>query len=235
MAQQLFRHARWILLILFLAGLILAASLLPIRDWIAALVQWVEQFGAWGLLAFIGIYAAAAVLFIPGSLLTIAAGLVFGLWLGTLAASAGATLGAACAFLIGRYFARATIEEKTRTNERFRAIDDAIGRQGWKIIGLLRLSPLIPFSASNYFYGITKVSFWPYVLVSWIGMLPGTVLYVYLGAAGKAGLDGSSTGRSPLEWSFLGLGLVATIVVTIVITRIARRALQRTSAGPAAA
>ena len=96
-----------------------------------------------------------------------------------------------------------------RRDEKFRAIDKAIGREGWKIVALLRLSPLIPFSASNYFYGITAVKFWAYVLASWIGMLPGTVLYVYLGTIGKAGLGGGDKASSPLEYVFLGVGLVA--------------------------
>jgi uncharacterized membrane protein YdjX (TVP38/TMEM64 family) len=159
MANLVSRHGRWIGLALVLIALIVASSLLPLREWIGALVQWVEQFGSWAIFAFIGIYALAAVLFVPGSLLTIAAGLVFGLGLGTVAASAGATLGASLAFLIGRYFARGIVEEKTHGSDKFRTIDDAIGREGWKIVGLLRLSPLIPFSASNYFTGLQRLAF----------------------------------------------------------------------------
>ena len=224
------KYWRWFAIGLVLIALSFAASMLPLRDWIKSMTDWVEGFGAFGIFIFIGIYAIAAVLFVPGSLLTIAAGLVFGLGMGTVAASCGATLGASLAFLIGRYLARERVEESIRGNARFRAIDEAIGEQGWKIIALLRLSPLIPFSASNYFYGITKVRFWPYVAASWAGMLPGAVLYVYLGAAGKAGLTGGSKDRSPLEWTFLGVGLLATVIVTIVVTRIAKKALQKTGA-----
>ena len=117
-----------------------------------------------------------------------------------------------------------------KRDEKFRAIDQAIGREGWKIVALLRLSPLIPFNASNYFYGITAVQFWPYVLASWIGMLPGTVLYVYLGTIGKAGLGDDDKARSPLEYVFLGVGLLATIVVTVIVTRLAKKELKKTGA-----
>ncbi|MEA3209030.1 MAG: hypothetical protein QOE70_2087 [Chthoniobacter sp.] len=224
------KYWKGIVIVLVLVGLSRAASVLPLAEWIKSVSDWVEKLGPLGILVFIVIYAVAAVLFVPGSLLTISAGLVFGLGLGTVVASAGSTIAASLAFLIGRYFARDLIEQKTKENEKFKAIDEAIGKQGWKIIGLLRLSPLIPFSASNYFYGITKVRFWPYVLASWIGMLPGTVLYVYLGAAGKAGLGGGAKTRGPLEWTFLGVGLLATIIVTVVITRIAKNALQKIGA-----
>ena len=138
-------------------------------------------------------------------------------------------LGSTLAFLIARYLARSKIEEKTRNNQKFKAIDEAIGKQGWKIIGLLRLSPLIPFNASNYFYGVTAIKFWPYVVASACGMLPGTLLYVYLGAAGKAGLGGEKQ-HNPVEYIFFGLGLVATITVTIIVTRIAKKALRESGA-----
>ncbi len=105
-------------------------------------------------------------------------------------------------------------------------MDKAVGEQGGRLIGLLRLSPVIPFNLSNYFYGLTNVGFWPYVLASWLGMLPGGCLYVYLGAVGKAGLDGHKQPHSTAEYVFFGLGLLATVIVMIVITRVARRALR---------
>jgi uncharacterized membrane protein YdjX (TVP38/TMEM64 family) len=133
--------------------------------------------------------------------------------------------------LIARYLARDQIEQKIAGNPRFKRIDRAIGERGAKLVFLLRLSPLIPFNLSNYFYGLTSVRFWPYVLASWIGMIPGTLLYVYLGAAGKAGFN-SATGhpyaRSPLEYAFFGIGLSATVAVTIWVTRMARRELSKT-------
>jgi uncharacterized membrane protein YdjX (TVP38/TMEM64 family) len=166
----------------------------------------------------------------PGSILTIGAGFAFGLWKGFLAVSAGATVGAALAFLVARFIARAKIEAIAQRNEKFRNLDSAIGKQGAKLIFLLRLSPVIPFNLSNYFYGLTAVRFWPYVLASWIGMMPGTFLYVYIGTAGKAAVAATAGGEAVKHswqyWTFLGVGLAATIIVTIWVTKIAREALK---------
>ena len=230
MKAWLAKYWKWLAVAALFIAVSAAWSFLPLGEWIKSFTGWVEKLGPLGVVVFVAIYAVATVLFVPGSLLTIAAGLVFGLLIGTLAASAGSIIGASCAFLIGRYFARSRIEAMARRDEKFRAIDEAIGHEGWKIVALLRLSPLIPFNASNYFYGITAVKFWPYVLASWIGMLPGTVLYVYLGTIGKASFGGGDKARSPLEYVFLGVGLVATIVVTVIVTRLARKALRKTGA-----
>ncbi len=225
------KYWKWLAVGLALVALSVAASFLPFARWIEAISGWVETLGPSGVFVFALIYAVATVLFMPGSVLTIAAGLIFGVALGTLAAWSGAVLGASLAFLVGRYLARSRIEEMTKSNQKLQAIDEAIGKLGWKIIGLLRLSPLIPFNASNYFYGITKVGFWPYVLASAGGMLPGTLLYVYLGAAGKAGLGGGATEqRSPLEYVFFGAGLLVTLGVTIWVSRIAKQALRKSGA-----
>ena len=231
MTNWLSKYWKWIAIVIgFIALSAAAKHFLPLDEWMKALSAWVEKLGPFGVVVFALIYAVATVLFIPGSILTIAAGLIFGVGLGTLAAWSGAVLGSSLAFLIGRYFARAKIEAKTKGNAKFEAIDEAIGKQGWKMIGLLRLSPLIPFNVSNYFYGITKVGFWPYVAASAVGMLPGTLLYVYLGAAGKAGLGGGEKQSSPLQYVFFGVGLVATIGVTIWVSRIAKNALKKTGA-----
>ncbi len=130
--------------------------------------------------------------------------------------------------MCGRYLVRERVRAATKGNKKFAAIDQAIGQQGWKIVGLLRLSPLIPFNLSNYFYGVTAVGFWEYVAASAVGMLPGTLLYAYLGGAGKAGLSGGQ--GSPLKYVFLGLGLAATIAVTIIVSRSAKKELAKTGA-----
>ena len=186
--------------------------------------------GTVGILVFIIVYALATVLMAPGSILTIGAGFVFGLWKGFLAAWVGATLGAALAFLVARFVARDKIEAIARRNEKFRKIDNAIGKQGAKLIFLLRLSPVIPFNLSNYFYGLTAVKFWPYVVASWLGMIPGTFLYVYIGVASKAAAAATAGGEAIKHgwqyWTFLGVGLVATVIVTIWVTKIARDALK---------
>ena len=215
-------------------GLFAAAKFLPVEQWLKDFNGGVGRMGAAGIFIFIGVYAAATVLLAPGAILTIGAGFAFGLWKGFLAVSAGATLGAALAFLVARFIARDKIEAMAKGNEKFRKIDSAIGQQGAKLVFLLRLSPVIPFNLSNYFYGLTSVKFWPYVLASWIGMMPGTFLYVYIGTAGKAAVAAAAGSEAVKHgwqyWTFMGVGLAATVVVTIWVTKIARDALKTKSA-----
>jgi uncharacterized membrane protein YdjX (TVP38/TMEM64 family) len=219
-------RVRWIVLAAVVVALFAAHHLLPMDEWLRAFQSWVARQGAWGGVIYGVVYTLAAIAFVPGSLLTIGAGLVFGLLWGTVIVSIASTSAAALAFLIARYVARGRVEALAKRNEKFRAIDQAIREKGWRVVALLRLSPLIPFNVSNYLYGLTPVAFWPYVLASWIAMLPATVLYVWIGAAGKAAADASGgQGKSPLEWALLGAGLVATTVVTVMITRTARRQL----------
>lgn len=178
-------------------------------------------------LTFVALYIAATVLFVPGLLITMAAGLLFGLVHGSLLVSVASVAGASLAFLIGRYLARDWVTKKVSDNSRFLAIDEAIGAQGAKVVFLLRLSPIFPFNLLNYTLGLTRVSFGQYVLASWIGMLPGTVMYVYLGslAGSVAELAAGREEKTPGQWALLGVGLIATIAVTLVITRLAKRAL----------
>jgi len=221
---------KWILLAVVIAGLLLAARLLPVASWTKQLEGWISGLGLAGYLAFYLIYVLAALLFVPGAALTIAAGFLFGLLRGTAIVSAASTTAAALAFLIARYAARGAVEARARKDRRFTAIDKAIGERGWTIVALLRLSPAVPFSLSNYFYGLTAIRFWPYVLTSWLAMLPATVLYVYLGAAGKAATRGS--GRTGLENAYLAMGLAATIAVTVYLTKVARKTLREAGAAP---
>ena len=219
-------RVRWIVLAAVVVALFAAHHVLPMDEWLRAFQSWVARQGVWGGVIYGVVYTLAAIAFVPGSLLTIGAGLVFGLLWGTVIVSIASTTAAALAFLIARYVARARVEALAKRNQKFRAIDQAIREKGWRVVALLRLSPLIPFNVSNYLYGLTPVAFGPYVLASWIAMLPATVLYVWIGAAGKAAADaGGGQGKSPLEWGLLGAGLVATAVVTVMITRTARRQL----------
>ena len=215
-----------------LIALFLTMKFLPVQQWLRNFNDWVGQMGVVGIFIFIIVYAVATVLLAPGSVLTIGAGFAFGLWKGFVAVSAGSTLGAALAFLVARFIAGDKIEAIAQRNEKFRRIDNAIGKQGAKLILLLRLSPVIPFNLSNYFYGLTGVRFWPYVLASWIGMMPGTFLYVYIGTAGKAAASAAAGGEAMKHgwqyWTFMSVGLVATIIVTIWVTKIARNALRKT-------
>jgi uncharacterized membrane protein YdjX (TVP38/TMEM64 family) len=224
------RFGKWIVVGLVVITLSILSAILPVREWIRDFVGWVQQLGPIGVIIFIFAYALATVLFLPGWIFTVSAGLIYGILEGTLVALCGAIIGAALAFLVARYLLRQNIQELTQKNPRFAAIDEAIGKNGWKIVGLLRLSPLIPFNLSNYFYGITSISFGSYVLVSAVGMIPGTLLYAYLGAIGQAGISGGPSQPNKWQYVLLAVGLIATIAVTILVSRIAKNALKKSGA-----
>jgi uncharacterized membrane protein YdjX (TVP38/TMEM64 family) len=207
--------------------LLFAARYLHIQELLKSSLDWVAGLGGWGPFIFIAIYIAACVLFIPGSILTLGAGVLFGVVKGSLIVSVAATLGAVCAFLAGRYLAREWVARKIEGNPKFRAIDEAIGREGWKIVALVRLSPVFPFNLLNYAFGLTRVSLRDYFLASWIGMIPGTVMYVYIGslAGDLARLGAGGRSRTGTEWVMYVVGLMATVTVTVYVTRLARKAL----------
>ncbi len=218
-----------LLKILLGAGALVALVLLGRQAgaYLPAFAAWVQGLGVWGPLVFILGYAVACVAFLPGSVLTLAAGVVFGLARGTLYAFIGASLGAALAFLVARYLARGAIEKKLEDKPRFKAIDRAVGKDGFKLVALLRLSPVLPFNLLNYALGLTKVRFGAYVAAS-LAMLPGTLLYVYYGTllgdlAKLAG--GAKIERGAEQWVFLGIGLAATLAASWYIGRKAKQAL----------
>ena len=190
-------------------------------------VVWVNGLGALGPAAFILGYIGATVAFIPGSVLTLAAGAIFGIGPGVVYVMTGATLGASTAFLLARYVARSAVEQRIAGNVKFAAVDRAVGREGFKIVLLLRLSPVFPFNLLNYGLGLTQVRLRDYVLAS-IGMLPGSFLYTYTGflvgdvirLAGGVGPE-----RGPLYYVVVGLGLLAAVGVTLFVTRTAQRAI----------
>lgn len=197
-------------------------------DYFVAFARWVEAQGALAPVVFIAGYAVGVVAAAPGSVLTMVGGAVFGLGWGTAWVFCGATLGSAAAFLIARYLARGLVEKKIAGSERFTAVDRAVGRQGFKIVFLLRLTPVFPFSVGNYALGLTKVRFVDYLLAAF-GTLPGTFLYVYYGKAigdVAALAAGAEVERGTGYWVVMGLGLAATIAVTVVVTRVASRALR---------
>lgn len=214
---------KWLFYLAIVSGLLFGARELHLQDRLKQGLDWIAQLGPWGAILFIGLYVVAAVLFIPGSALTLGAGAIFGVVWGSVYVSIGATLGATAAFLVGRYLARDSIARRIEGNERFAAIDRAVASEGWKIVGLTRLSPVFPFTLLNYAFGLTRVKLRDYVLASWIGMMPGTVMYVYVGSLAKAAA-GDRT-RTPAEWALYGLGLLATVGVTVMVTRLARRSL----------
>jgi uncharacterized membrane protein YdjX (TVP38/TMEM64 family) len=192
-------------------------------------LQWVQDLGSVGAIAFILIYIVATVAFLPGSILTLGAGVVFGVALGSIYVFIGATIGATLAFLVGRYLARGWISRKIAGNQKFAAIDRAVGKEGLKIVLLTRLSPIFPFNLLNYAFGVTGVSLKDYVIGS-LGMIPGTIMYVYIGSlAGNIATLGSGNQPSnpTITWAIRIIGFLATLAVTVYVTRIARKALEQ--------
>jgi uncharacterized membrane protein YdjX (TVP38/TMEM64 family) len=237
-------HAR---LALYLGAALLAAAALVVggRSLIGPLQRfaaWVQDLGIWGPVVFILGYAAATVAFAPGAVLTLAAGALFGLVYGTVYTLAGATLGASLAFLVSRYVARRAVEHRIAANPRFQAIDRAVGREGFKIVALLRLSPVFPFNLLNYALGLTRVRFLDYFAAS-VAMLPGTLLYVYYGKAAGSLAAAFTGGGAPAaggqsraaSWALLAVGLLATVAVTTYVTRLAGKALRQELEEPAPA
>ena len=218
---------------IFLAGLCIVSILsalyfLPIADWILALVSWAQSQGVRGMFVYGAFYAILTVFMIPGSLMTLGAGFIYGPLQGILLVSPASVLGASGAFIFGRYLFRSAIADRIQKNPKFAAVDRAIGKQGFKIVLLLRLSPLFPFTLLNYALGLTRISLWHYIASSFIGMLPGTFLYIYLGSIATTLGEAFSGGQKddPFKSALYWGGLLATIVVTIFITRIAKKALK---------
>jgi uncharacterized membrane protein YdjX (TVP38/TMEM64 family) len=190
-------------------------------------LTWIESSGSIGAIAFIGIYILSTVAFLPAFILTLGAGVIFGLWLGSLYVFIGATIGSIAAFVIGRYFARDWVAKKIAGNDNFRAIDRAVGKEGLKIVLLTRLSPIFPFNLLNYAFGLTGVSIKDYIIGS-VGMIPGTIMFVYIGSlAGSLALIGTNAQPTnpTLQWTIRIVGFIATVAVTVYVTRLAKQAL----------
>ncbi|WP_236721508.1 TVP38/TMEM64 family protein [Trichormus sp. NMC-1] len=191
-------------------------------------LYWIDSLGTIGAIAFIGIYIIATIAFLPAAILTLGAGVVFGVFWGSVYVFIGATIGAIAAFLIGRYIARNWVDKKIADNKQFAAIDKAVSKKGFKIVFLTRLSPLFPFNLLNYALGITGVSFKDYFLGS-VGMIPGTIMYVYIGSfAGNIAFIGTEAQPTnmTLTWVIKIVGFIATLAVTIYVTSVAKKALE---------
>ena len=209
-------------------ALIMVTRFLGFGELIAKIFQdmlsWIEGLGYWGAIIFIFIYVSTTIFLIPGLILTLGAGFIFGVIKGTIVVSIASTLGATAAFLIGRYFARIWVGQQIENQPKFKAINEAVAKNGWKIVGLTRLSPILPFIFLNYAFGVTQVSLKDYIWASWIGMIPGTVMYVYFGSLAKD-LASLNAGIKVPIWLQL-LGFIATVSVTFYITKISRKALE---------
>lgn len=208
-----------------LVVIVAALILLPVRAWSIELVTWIRDAGPLAVVMFAVVYVAAAVLFVPGSALTLGAGFAYGPVWGTLIVSPASIAAALVAFAIARRLGRGRIARRVQAHRRFAAIDRAVAGQGFKLTVLLRLSPIVPYTLLNYALGLTSVRFRDYAVGSAIGMLPGTVLYVYLGSlvttARDLGAKPASAWMTGLYWGGLG----CAVIVVVVVTRIARRAL----------
>jgi uncharacterized membrane protein YdjX (TVP38/TMEM64 family) len=216
---------RWLIAAAIPVVLVILIPFLPVQDWVKELAAFVQKAGVWGAGIFILANGLAAVLLVPGWIFTLTAGLLYGIGAGSVVAHAGSLFGAILAFLCGRYLIRDRVERMLKNNRKFDAVDRAIGRHGWKIVSLIRLSPVIPFFVQNYLYSVTCIRFWPYVLSTAICTFPGTLFYVYLGAAGRYGVIGVRPEGGPMQWVLLGIGFVATVVGTYYINKVAKKAL----------
>ncbi|MCU0841021.1 MAG: VTT domain-containing protein [Thiobacillaceae bacterium] len=195
-----------ILIALALLGAIAAAIVWRDRFDAAALQAWVDGAGAAGPLLFMAVYALAAVLFLPGSVLTLAGGALFGPLWGTLWNLTGATMGAALAFLIARYLGGDWVARKA--GPRLQSLNDGVSAEGWRFVAFVRLVPLFPFNLLNYALGLTRIPFLAYVLASWVFMLPGALAYTWLGHAGREALAG---GEGLIRNVLIALALLAAV------------------------
>lgn len=228
---------KFVVLIVGLVVLLGLALVFPVVDWLRVAVEWIQANPSYSWPLFVVLYATATVLMLPGSVLTLAAGYVFGLSTGFVIISISSVLGATLAFLTGRYFARDWVLSKLQGIPRFRALDAAIGQHGALVVFLTRLSPIFPFNLLNYALGLTQVRLLTYVLVSWVGMMPGTLLYVYLGQAGSdlTALFSGQIGDSEYGALLFYFGLAASLLLVIAIARYSGRLLEAQLASQEAA
>ena len=192
-------------------------------------MEWIAQSGWSGVVWFVILYTLTCVFFLPGSVLTVGAGAVYGFWFSTVLVTVSSTLGAVVNFLTSRYLASGWMQGKLGQSAKFRALDKAVSAEGWRIIFTSRMSPIIPHSLVSYAAGLLRISFWQFTVASFFGFLPQSAAYTYLGAVlGKAVRTSAGvTDHDPILWIFYCLGLVATLAVTILTTKIARRSWKR--------
>lgn len=200
--------------------MLVLARYFGLDKYLKALQPWIESLGPLGPLAFIAIYVIASVMAIPGSPLTIAAGVLFGSLWGVVWVSLGSTAAAAACFLIARYIARDSIEKNMKDNKQFQKLDNLTAEQGAFIVAIVRLLPIFPFNLLNYGFGLTRVPFVTYLFWSWLCMLPGTILYVVGADAVK-----QAVAKGEIPWSLVAIVIVALVVLSI-IGALARKKLK---------
>ncbi|MBK8316194.1 MAG: TVP38/TMEM64 family protein [Acidobacteria bacterium] len=211
--------------LILLTGVGLVLMFLPVRHWFNLLQDEIKSLGPMGPVIFVIAYVITTILLIPGSAMTIGAGTVFGLKLGLISVITGANLAALGAFLLARTFLREKVRHWAEENPKFAALDRAIGREGFKMVLLARLSPVFPFTLLNYLLGLTRINIVSYVAANLIGMLPGTLLYTYIGATARDALSSGDGGLDKYRLLLRMTGLAATIGVVFLVTRMARKAM----------
>ncbi|MFD0916111.1 TVP38/TMEM64 family protein [Pseudahrensia aquimaris] len=224
--QKAVRRVPWLKIFIgvaVIALLIFGYRMLPLQEWITAFQQWVQGYGIVGWFIFIVVYALTSFALLPGSFLTLAAGVIWGLG-GFPIVVVGATIGSALSFLAARYLFKDKVQAKVAEYPKFNAVNQAIGEEGWKVVGLLRLSPALPFSLQNWFLGITPVGFLPSQIATFFGIMPGTLLYVWIGSLGGQAAGGDD--MSVAKWIVGGLGIAATLLVTVLVTKKANAKLK---------
>ena len=196
---------------------------------IVAGMRFIQASGAWGWVLFIGVYALCCLLFIPGSVLTIAAGAVYGFFGGTLLVLAGNGLGSLLCLLVTRYLFRGWATRLFNKHKKWNAVMDAVQHDGWKIVFLTRLSPIMPFSLINYSLGLTRISAWHFLLATELGSVPAIAVYVYFGTlmGNLAMIRNDLRHHGAWYWTAQGVGLAVAVGVTIYVTRMASKALNQ--------
>ncbi|KAK4266411.1 hypothetical protein QN277_027338 [Acacia crassicarpa] len=218
------------LLLILLASIIVACFTLPVDKILKNFLLWVrEDLGPWGPLVLAVAYIPLTILAVPASVLTLGGGYLFGLPVGFVADSIGATVGAGAAFLLGRTIGKPFVVSRLKDYPQFRQVALAIQKSGFKIVVLLRLVPLLPFNMLNYLLSVTPVSLGEYMLASWIGMMPITLALVYVGTTLKDISDVThGWGEfSKTRWAFICLGLVISVLLMICVMRVAKSALDK--------
>jgi uncharacterized membrane protein YdjX (TVP38/TMEM64 family) len=198
-------------------------------DWLAPVVVKVLSLGPWAPVLFVLVYILAAVTMAPAFFVTVAGGAVFGVWKGSVLVFIGASLGASAVYALAAPLGRSRWMQRVTRDERVAAVRHAVVGGGIRIMFLLRLSPLVPYSVLNYALALSGVRYLDF-LVALLGMIPAILLYTYYGkivgdvAALAAGV---SPPRGPEYYALLVVGLITMVVSTVMITRAARREMER--------
>jgi|KBSMisStaDraftv2_1062788.scaffolds.fasta_scaffold07832_5 uncharacterized membrane protein YdjX (TVP38/TMEM64 family) len=210
----------------YLVALIMVAAfgwlLVPHHHWVRLVQEWLSELGPWAPLIFVAIHVIAIVALIPGAVFSVAAGVLYGPW-GFALAVLGATIGASAAFLIARYFARRRVGELIAARPRLDAVRAAVNDEGWRIVFLFYVSPFAPFSVQNYLFGISDIRFTHFFSAMLFGIVPGTLLDVYLGIVGSAATGGHV---SVLKWASYAVGIIASVLAAWLVARKARATLR---------